>query len=203
MDLAPAVLRATGGSGPVVVTALEVSKGLLWVGTNAGVTLSLPLPRLQGVPLIQGRPSVSYHGHTAPITFLMTLAAPEHFLASLQTSGSQEQGDKPSRSPIGSRKISEPANVSAARRKEEEKREGSSGFNNGEQKEEERHGGGAKRGTSLDGVLSPVGTLRKSSTLPRSFAAGIGEEELRSFGGELGDVGSDGSEDGEVLGLCR
>ncbi len=46
------------------------SKGLLWAGTNIGCIITLPLPRLEGVPQIKGRPCVSYHAHTGPIKFI-------------------------------------------------------------------------------------------------------------------------------------
>lgn len=67
------------GSGrlqPVYVTALMASKGLLWVGTNVGIALSIPLPRLEGVPIISGRANVSHHAHSGPITFFLTLQMP-------------------------------------------------------------------------------------------------------------------------------
>ncbi|KAF0313458.1 Rho guanine nucleotide exchange factor 10 [Amphibalanus amphitrite] len=38
----------------VAVTALLAGRGLLWVGTSVGVTLTIPLPRLEGVPIISG-----------------------------------------------------------------------------------------------------------------------------------------------------
>lgn len=57
----------------VNVTALLACKGLLWVGTNVGITLTIPLPRLEGVPIISGRVNISYHAHFGPITFLLAL----------------------------------------------------------------------------------------------------------------------------------
>ncbi len=38
---------------PIHVTALMASRGLLWVGTNVGIALTVPLPRLEGVPIIR------------------------------------------------------------------------------------------------------------------------------------------------------
>lgn len=61
---------------PVYVTALMASRGLLWVGTNVGIALSIPLPRLEGVPIISGRANVSHHAHSGPITFFLTLQMP-------------------------------------------------------------------------------------------------------------------------------
>lgn len=57
----------------VLVTALLACKGLLWVGTNVGRVLTIPLPRLEGVPIISGRVNVSYHAHFGPISFLLAL----------------------------------------------------------------------------------------------------------------------------------
>lgn len=57
-----------------VITSLMTSKGFLWVGTCSGVLLTFPLPRLKdGVPIISGRPFVSYHGHNGPIQFLIPI----------------------------------------------------------------------------------------------------------------------------------
>ncbi|CAH1774827.1 unnamed protein product [Owenia fusiformis] len=52
------------------VTSLLSSRGLLWIGTSCGLILTLPLPRLEGVPLISGRPNVSLHGHCSSVVFL-------------------------------------------------------------------------------------------------------------------------------------
>lgn len=57
----------------VTVTALMACKGLLWVGTNVGTSLTIPLPRLEGVPIISGRVNISYHAHFGPITFLLAI----------------------------------------------------------------------------------------------------------------------------------
>ena len=53
-----------------LVTCLAASTGLLWIGTNVGLILTLPLPRLNdGVPLYRGRPSVAYHAHRGPVRY--------------------------------------------------------------------------------------------------------------------------------------
>lgn len=57
----------------VFVTSLLACKGLLWVGTNVGRVLTIPLPRLEGVPIISGRVNISYHAHFGPISFLLAL----------------------------------------------------------------------------------------------------------------------------------
>ncbi|XP_077288242.1 rho guanine nucleotide exchange factor 10-like protein isoform X5 [Arctopsyche grandis] len=62
-----------GGKNTVTVSALLACRGLLWVGTSAGISLTIPLPRLEGVPIISGRVNISYHSHFGPITFLLAL----------------------------------------------------------------------------------------------------------------------------------
>lgn len=80
-NIAPHVLRVTSSSNvpsnnsspSVYVTALMACKGLLWVGTNVGITLTVPLPRLEGVPIISGNVNISYHAHCGPVTFFLPL----------------------------------------------------------------------------------------------------------------------------------
>ncbi|XP_067128499.1 rho guanine nucleotide exchange factor 10-like protein isoform X2 [Centruroides vittatus] len=60
-------------SGTIHVTTLLASRGLLWVGTNVGVVLTVPLPRLEGVPIISGRTNVAFHAHQGPVTLLLSL----------------------------------------------------------------------------------------------------------------------------------
>ena len=36
----------------LAITTLKACSGLLWIGTNCGRLLTLPLPRLQGVPKV-------------------------------------------------------------------------------------------------------------------------------------------------------
>eukprot|EP00795_Rhopilema_esculentum_P006830 gene6830-12423_t len=45
------------------ITTLMARGGLLWVGTDIGVVVTYPLPRLGGVPQVSGKPCVSFHGH--------------------------------------------------------------------------------------------------------------------------------------------
>lgn len=40
------------------VTSLLICQGLLWVGTAQGVIITLPVPRLEGIPKITGHVSV-------------------------------------------------------------------------------------------------------------------------------------------------
>jgi Rho guanine nucleotide exchange factor 10 len=70
------VLAARDVSRPqrsIHVTALMASRGVLWVGTNVGIALTVPLPRLEGVPIISGRANISYHAHFGSVTFFLNL----------------------------------------------------------------------------------------------------------------------------------
>ena len=62
-----------GGKRSVQVTALSAAKGLLWVGTNVGIALTIPLPRLEGVPIISGKANISYHAHFGPVRMFLPL----------------------------------------------------------------------------------------------------------------------------------
>ncbi|ESO89956.1 hypothetical protein LOTGIDRAFT_234067 [Lottia gigantea] len=56
------------------VSCLAAGRGMLWIGTSLGFILTLPLPRLrEGVPLVNSRPSVSYHGHNHPVKFIIPI----------------------------------------------------------------------------------------------------------------------------------
>ncbi len=43
------------------------------MGTNVGIALTVPLPRLEGVPIISGRANISYHAHFGPVAFFLNL----------------------------------------------------------------------------------------------------------------------------------
>lgn len=79
INIASNVLRLTSSrdtvnnKSSIFVTALMACKGLLWVGTNVGIALTIPLPRLEGVPIMSGGVSISYHAHFGPITFMLPL----------------------------------------------------------------------------------------------------------------------------------
>lgn len=86
INIASNVLRVTSSqrgttsnSSSVFVTALMACKGLLWVGTNVGISLTIPLPRLEGVPIISGGVNISYHAHLGPITFLLPLVPKNYY----------------------------------------------------------------------------------------------------------------------------
>lgn len=107
INIASNVLRVTSSqrdcvnnNSSVFVTALEASKGLLWVGTNVGIALTIPLPRLEGVPIISGGVSISYHAHFGPITFLLPLL-PKTYHRNLPVAGTTMEpkaDDQPSSS---------------------------------------------------------------------------------------------------------
>ncbi|XP_072210462.1 rho guanine nucleotide exchange factor 10-like protein isoform X3 [Excalfactoria chinensis] len=58
------------GQRHVRVTSLLICQGLLWVGTDQGIIVLLPVPRLEGIPKITGKGIVSLNGHGGPVDFL-------------------------------------------------------------------------------------------------------------------------------------
>lgn len=46
----------SAGQKQLCVTSLLICQGLLWVGTDQGVIVLLPVPRLEGIPKITGEP---------------------------------------------------------------------------------------------------------------------------------------------------
>ncbi|NXI70823.1 ARGAL protein, partial [Anseranas semipalmata] len=58
------------GQKHVRVTSLLICQGLLWVGTDLGIIVLLPVPRLEGIPKITGKGMVSLNGHGGPVEFL-------------------------------------------------------------------------------------------------------------------------------------
>ncbi|XP_063173716.1 rho guanine nucleotide exchange factor 10-like protein isoform X2 [Candoia aspera] len=58
------------GQKNVRVTSLLICQGLLWVGTDQGILVLLPVPRLEGIPKITGKGMVSLNGHCGPVEFL-------------------------------------------------------------------------------------------------------------------------------------
>lgn len=92
MNIATSVLRVTSSqkecinnNSSVFVTALMACKGLLWVGTNVGIALTIPLPRLEGVPIMSGGVTISYHAHFGPITFLLPLIPKTYHSGQIRT----------------------------------------------------------------------------------------------------------------------
>ncbi|XP_067150324.1 rho guanine nucleotide exchange factor 10 isoform X5 [Apteryx mantelli] len=75
INIATPVHNMLPGQQRVSVTSLLVCHGLLLVGTNLGIIVALPVPRLQGIPKVTGRGMVSYHAHNGPVKFLVMAAA--------------------------------------------------------------------------------------------------------------------------------
>ncbi|NXA15670.1 ARGAL protein, partial [Sapayoa aenigma] len=58
------------GQKHIRVTSLLICQGSLWVGTDLGIIVLLPVPRLEGIPKITGKGMVSLNGHGGPVEFL-------------------------------------------------------------------------------------------------------------------------------------
>ncbi|KAJ8410783.1 hypothetical protein AAFF_G00187400 [Aldrovandia affinis] len=93
VDVAPAVHKMLAGSDAIIrqhkaaclrITALLACKDLLWIGTSAGVVLTLTIPPISSstsvgslrAPLI---PMGSAHGHTGHVRFLTSIELPDGF----------------------------------------------------------------------------------------------------------------------------
>ncbi|KAG8431469.1 hypothetical protein GDO86_018618 [Hymenochirus boettgeri] len=72
INIATRTLLLPGPKSPCI-TALLISQGFLWVGTDLGILVTLPVPKLEGIPKITGKGMVSLNGHCGPVQFL-TLA---------------------------------------------------------------------------------------------------------------------------------
>ncbi|XP_076848042.1 rho guanine nucleotide exchange factor 10-like protein isoform X2 [Brachyhypopomus gauderio] len=59
------------GQKTVCVTSLLIYQGLLWVGTAQGIIVTLPVPRLEGIPKITGKGMTSLNAHNGPVDFLV------------------------------------------------------------------------------------------------------------------------------------
>ncbi|XP_060115011.1 rho guanine nucleotide exchange factor 10-like protein isoform X4 [Heteronotia binoei] len=70
INVATRTTFALPGQKNVRVTSLLICQGLLWVGTDQGILVLLPVPRLEGIPKITGKGMVSLNGHCGPVDFL-------------------------------------------------------------------------------------------------------------------------------------
>ncbi|XP_078235079.1 rho guanine nucleotide exchange factor 10-like protein isoform X15 [Pogona vitticeps] len=70
INVATRTTFALPGQKHVRVTSLLICQGLLWVGTDQGILVLLPVPRLEGIPKITGKGMVSLNGHCGPVEFL-------------------------------------------------------------------------------------------------------------------------------------
>ncbi|KAL7864816.1 hypothetical protein AOLI_G00162360 [Acnodon oligacanthus] len=59
------------GQKTVCVTSLLICQGLLWVGTAQGIIVTLPVPKLEGIPKITGKVMTSLNAHNGPVDFLV------------------------------------------------------------------------------------------------------------------------------------
>uniref|UniRef100_A0A8C2GSJ4 Rho guanine nucleotide exchange factor (GEF) 10-like b n=1 Tax=Cyprinus carpio TaxID=7962 RepID=A0A8C2GSJ4_CYPCA len=63
------------GQKSVCVTSLLICQGLLWVGTAQGIIVTLPVPRLEGIPKITGKGMTSLNAHNGPVEFLVATSS--------------------------------------------------------------------------------------------------------------------------------
>ncbi|MEQ2303805.1 hypothetical protein AMECASPLE_020549 [Ameca splendens] len=64
------MLQSTGQKN-MRVTSLLICQGLLWVGTAQGLIITLPVPKLEGIPKITGKGMISLNAHCGPVDFLV------------------------------------------------------------------------------------------------------------------------------------
>ncbi|XP_062312163.1 rho guanine nucleotide exchange factor 10-like protein [Osmerus eperlanus] len=57
------------------VTSLLICQGLLWVGTAQGIIITLPVPKLEGIPKITGKGMTSLNAHCGPVDFLVATSS--------------------------------------------------------------------------------------------------------------------------------
>uniref|UniRef100_A0A8C7YVS4 Rho guanine nucleotide exchange factor (GEF) 10-like a n=1 Tax=Oryzias sinensis TaxID=183150 RepID=A0A8C7YVS4_9TELE len=57
------------------VTSLLICQGLLWVGTDQGAIITLPVPKLEGIPKITGKGMISVNAHCGPVDFLVAASS--------------------------------------------------------------------------------------------------------------------------------
>lgn len=93
VDVAPAVHKMLAGADAIIrqhkaaclrITALLACKDLLWIGTSAGVVLTLVIPAVSsgtGAGTLKSplAPMGSAHGHTGHVRFLTSVELPEGF----------------------------------------------------------------------------------------------------------------------------
>uniref|UniRef100_A0A8C7RJY6 Rho guanine nucleotide exchange factor (GEF) 10-like a n=1 Tax=Oncorhynchus mykiss TaxID=8022 RepID=A0A8C7RJY6_ONCMY len=63
------------GQKSMRVTSLLLCQGLLWVGTAQGVIITLPVPKLEGIPKITGKGMTSLNAHCGPVDFLVATSS--------------------------------------------------------------------------------------------------------------------------------
>uniref|UniRef100_A0A3Q3Q3U4 DH domain-containing protein n=1 Tax=Monopterus albus TaxID=43700 RepID=A0A3Q3Q3U4_MONAL len=63
------------GQKSMRVTSLLICQGLLWVGTAQGVIITLPVPKLEGIPKITGKGMISLNAHCGPVDLLVAITS--------------------------------------------------------------------------------------------------------------------------------
>ncbi|XP_061113612.1 rho guanine nucleotide exchange factor 10-like protein isoform X8 [Conger conger] len=63
------------GQKAVRVTSLLICQGLLWVGTAQGIIITLPVPKLEGIPKITGKGMTSLNAYSSPVDFLVATSS--------------------------------------------------------------------------------------------------------------------------------
>ncbi|KAJ8257576.1 hypothetical protein GJAV_G00187170 [Gymnothorax javanicus] len=63
------------GQKCIQVTSLLICQGLLWVGTAQGIIITLPVPKLEGIPKITGKGMTSLNAHSGPVDFLVATSS--------------------------------------------------------------------------------------------------------------------------------
>ncbi|CAK6970374.1 rho guanine nucleotide exchange factor 17-like [Scomber scombrus] len=108
VDVAPAVHKMLAGADAIIrqhkaaclrITALLACKDLLWIGTSAGVVLTLAIPAVTSgtgagtlkSPLV---PMGSAHGHTGHVRFLTSIELPEGFDMNFPPPASDSTGNQ-------------------------------------------------------------------------------------------------------------
>ncbi|KAI5612296.1 rho guanine nucleotide exchange factor 10-like protein isoform X1 [Silurus asotus] len=54
---------------------LLICQGLLWVGTAQGIIITLPVPKLEGIPKITGKAMTSLNAHNGPVDILVATSS--------------------------------------------------------------------------------------------------------------------------------
>ncbi|XP_015244804.1 PREDICTED: rho guanine nucleotide exchange factor 17 [Cyprinodon variegatus] len=114
IDVAPAVHKMLAGADAIIrqhkaaclrITALLACKDLLWIGTSAGVVLTLPIPMVSlgtvaGTLRSPLAPMGSAHGHTGHVRFLTSIELPEGFNMNFPSTTTDTAGNNSQRSSI-------------------------------------------------------------------------------------------------------
>ncbi|XP_037315556.2 rho guanine nucleotide exchange factor 17-like [Pungitius pungitius] len=108
VDVAPAVHKMLAGADAIIrqhkaaclrITALLACKDLLWIGTSAGVVLTLVIPAVSsgtvaGTLKAPQVPMGSAHGHTGHVRFLTSIELPEGFDVNFPPTATDSTGNQ-------------------------------------------------------------------------------------------------------------